>query len=132
MPFFYFHAGAMTMGVLLMYAGAGVARFQRQQRWWLKAHRIAGMTGCSMVLLGMVAAILMVNHSGSGHFKVPHAGGGLTMILLALVTPALGLMQFKFREKTKLFRVTHRWSGRITLIIGLLAILSGLRAAGII
>jgi hypothetical protein len=132
MPFFYFHAGAMTMGVLLMAAGAGVARFQRQQRWWLKAHRIAGMMGSSMVLLGLVAAILMVNHSGSGHFKVPHAGSGLIMILLALLTPVIGQMQFKFREKAKLFRVIHRWSGRITLIIGLLTILSGLQVAGII
>lgn len=132
MLFFYFHVVLMTMGVLLMATGAGIARFRRQQHWWLKAHKIAGMMGSSMVLLGLVAAILMVNHAGSGHLKVPHAGGGLMVVLLALVTPVLGQMQLNVREKAMLFRVRHRWSGRITLVISLLTILSGARVAGII
>ncbi len=132
MPLFYLHAGAMGAGFLFMAAGAGIARFHRQQRWWLKTHKTFGMTGSFVMLLGLVAAVFMVDQNGSGHIKVPHAGFGLVMILLALITPVLGQLQFKIREKAKQLREKHRWSGRITLIVGLVTILSGLLAAGII
>jgi membrane-bound ClpP family serine protease len=132
MPLFYIHAGAMGAGFLLMAAGAGIARFHRQQRWWLKAHKSFGMTGSFVMLTGLVAAFLMVDQNVSGHVRVPHAWGGLVMILLAFMTPVLGQLQFKIREKAKLLREKHRWSGRTTLIVGLATILSGLRAAGII
>jgi hypothetical protein len=48
------------------------------------------------------------------------------------MTPVLGQLQFKIRERAKPLREKHRWSGRITLIVGLVTILSGLSAAGII
>jgi uncharacterized membrane protein YidH (DUF202 family) len=132
MPLFYLHTGAMGAGFLFMAAGAGIARFHRQQRWWLKTHKTFGMTGSFVMLLGLVAAFLMVDQNGSGHIRVPHAWGGLTMIFFAFMTPVLGQLQFKVREKAKQLREKHRWSGRVTLIVGLAAILSGLRAAGII
>lgn len=90
------------------------------------------MTGVSIMLLGLIAAYLMVDQDGGGHVRVPHAWIGLTMILPAFVTPLLGHLQFRIREKAKPLREKHRLSGRITLVIGLAAILSGLWAAGII
>jgi uncharacterized membrane protein len=132
MSFFYLHAGAMGTGFLLMVVGAGIVGFQRRQRWWLRAHKAFGMTGSFVLLLGLVAAFWMVDQNGSGHIKVPHAWGGLAMILLAFITPVLGQLQFKIREKAKQLREKHRWSGRITIIVGLITILSGLLAAGII
>lgn len=122
----------MSMGFLLLAAGAGIARFQRRQRWWLKAHKTCGLTGLFIMLLGLVAAFLMVDQDGSGHIRVPHAWVGLTVIVFASVTPVLGQLQFKIRERAKQLREKHRWSGRITLVVGLAAILSGLRVAGII
>ena len=132
MSFFYLHAGAMSAGFLLMVVGAGIAGFQRRQRWWLKAHKTFGMMGSFAMLPGLVAAFLMVDQDGSGHIRVPHAWGGLAMIFFAFMTPVLGQLQFKIREKAKQLREKHRWSGRITLIVGLITILSGLLAAGII
>jgi uncharacterized membrane protein YidH (DUF202 family) len=132
MSLFYLHAAAMSTGFLLMAAGSGIARFQRQKRWWLKAHKTCGMAGSFVMLPGLVAAFLMVDQDGSGHVRVPHAWGGLTMIFLAFVTPVLGQLQFKIREKAKQLREKHRLSGRVALIVGLAAILSGLRAAGLI
>jgi uncharacterized membrane protein YidH (DUF202 family) len=132
MPFFYLHAGAMGMGFLLMAAGIGIARFQRQNRWWLKAHKTCSMTGSFVMLPGLVAAFLMVDQDGGGHIRVPHAWGGLAVIFLAFVTPVLGQLQFKIREKAKQLREKHRLSGRVALFVGLAAILSGLRAAGLI
>jgi len=132
MSFVHLHAGSMIAAFLLMSVGAGIARYQRHRRWWLKAHKTAGITGSAAVLLGLAAAIIMVAQSGSGHIRVPHAGAGLITILLAIMTPALGQMQFTIREKAKVLGVRHRWCGRCTLIIGLPTILSGLWVAGII
>ena len=132
MSLFYLHAGAMGAGFLLMVVGAGIAGFHRQQRWWLKAHKTFGMTGSFVMLLGLIAAFRMVDQGGSAHIRVPHAGFGLVMILWAFITPVLGQLQFKIREKAKQLREKHRWSGKITLIVGLITILSGLLAAGII
>lgn len=132
MPLIYLHAGAMGAGFLLMATGAGIAGFHRQQRWWLKAHKAFGMTGSFVMLPGLVAAFLMVVQEGSGHIRVPHAWGGLAMIFLAFITPVLGQLQFKIREKAKQLREKHRLSGRITLIVGLATFLSGLRVTGII
>lgn len=122
----------MGMGFLFMVTGVGIARFHRQQHWWLKAHKTFGVTGLFFMLPGLVAAFLMLDQDGSGHIRVPHALGGIAMIFLAFMTPVLGQLQFKIREKAKQLREKHRWSGRITLIVGLAVILSGLRAAGII
>ena len=122
----------MSVGFLLLAAGAGIARFQRQQRWWLNAHKTAGRIGSAAMLAGLVAAFLMVGRSGSGHIQVPHAGVGLVMILSASMTLMLGQLQFKIKDRARQLREKHRWSGRITLIVGLAAILSGLRAADII
>jgi uncharacterized membrane protein YidH (DUF202 family) len=132
MSLFYLHAGAMGTGFLLMVAGAGIARYQRRQRWWLKAHKTFGITGSCILLPGLVAAFLMVDADGSGHIRVPHAWSGLVMICFAFMTPVLGHLQFKIREKAKQLREKHHWSGRITLLVGMLTILWGLRAAGII
>lgn len=132
MPFFYLHVGTMGTGFLMMAAGAGIARLQRQQRWWLKAHKTFGIMGSFVMLLGLVAALLMVDQSDGGHIRVPHAWVGLVMVFLAFMTPVLGHLQFKIKEKAKQLREKHRLSGRITIIVGLVTILSGLGAAGII
>ncbi len=122
----------MSHGVLLLVTGAGIARFGRKKRWWLRAHKALALTGSSLVLIGAAAAFLMVAQSGGAHVKVPHAGIGLAVVFLAVITPVFGLMQFKVKEKAAQFRTRHRWSGRITPLTGLVTILSGLRTAGII
>jgi cytochrome bd-type quinol oxidase subunit 2 len=132
MSLFFYHAGAMVAGFLMMTVGIGIARFHRQKRWWLKAHKTLGMAGLCVMLTGLVAAFLMVDQDGGGHARVNHAWVGLSAIFFVFMTPVLGQLQFKIREKAKQLREKHRWSGRIALIVGLSAILSGLRAAGFI
>lgn len=132
MPLFYLHAAAVSAGFFFMVAGAGIAGCQRRQRWWLKAHKSFVVTGSLALLPGLVAAFLMVDQDGSGHIRVPHAWGGLAMIFFTFMALVLGQLQFKIRDKAKQLREKHRLSGRITLVVGPAAILSGLRAAGII
>ncbi len=122
----------MIAGFLLMVAGAGIARFSRRQRWWLKAHKTMGSTGAFLILLGLAAGFLMVGQSDSGHIRAPHSWIGLLMIILSLVTPYLGMLQFKIPARAKRLKPQHRWAGRITLIVGAVTIFTGLLAAGII
>jgi hypothetical protein len=129
---FYLHAGLMVAGFMLMVIGTGIAIFKRRERWWLRAHKTAGMLGASLIVLGLVAAILMVDQSGKEHIDVPHAWIGLVTVLFAIVTPSLGMLQFRIVGRAQQFREKHRWAGRITLISGFVTILAGLRIAGII
>jgi hypothetical protein len=132
MSIFYVHAGAMGAGFLLMIGGVVIAMSQRKQRWWLKTHKAAVMTGLVVILTGLAAAFLMVGQEAGGHFRVPHAAIGLAMVLSASVTLVLGTLLLRIREKAGQLRGIHHWSGRMTLAIGVAAILSGLMAAGII
>jgi hypothetical protein len=132
MAFFYAHAGLMTGGFLLMATGVTAALFFRRKRWWLKVHRYAGLTGVCAFFLGVVMAFLMVAQAGEGHLKMPHAWLGAAVLLLAVITPVLGQLQFRWKEKAQQIRALHRWSGRLTLAAAALNLFSGLWLAGII
>jgi hypothetical protein len=82
--------------------------------------------------MGMTVAVAMVSQSGEGHVKVPHAWLGMATVFVAVTTPILGQLQFKIRARIQQLRIMHRWFGRLTLVMVLLTLLSGLRTAGVI
>jgi uncharacterized membrane protein len=132
MNIFYAHAAAMAAGFLLIAAGFVVVRFYRQNRAWLKIHKTVGIIGSLFFLMGLTAAVAMVSQSGEGHVKVPHAWLGMATFFVAVTTPILGQLQFKIRARIQQLRIMHRWFGRLTLVMVLLTLLSGLRTAGVI
>jgi hypothetical protein len=132
MNLFYAHAVAMAAGFLLIAAGFVVVRFYRQNRAWLKIHKTAGIIGSLCFLMGLTAAVAMVSQAGEGHVKVPHAWLGMATVFVAVTTPILGQLQFKIRARIQQMRIMHRWFGRLTLVMVLLTLLSGLRTAGVI
>jgi len=132
MAIFYAHAGLMVGGFLLMATGVTAAMFFRKKRWWLKLHRLAGVAGTCAFFLGVAMAFLMVAQAGEAHLKMPHAWLGTAVFLLAVVTPGLGQLQFRWKEKAQKIRALHRWSGRLTLAAAALNIFSGLWLAGIL
>lgn len=124
------HAGCMLAGFLSMAGGGATARFMRGKEWWLRVHRGLGSVGGICLLLGLTAASVMVSGQTGRHLAVPHAWLGLVTILSTLCTYALGVSQL--RKKTAGIRSAHRWSGRITLALLLLNVLSGLSLAGVL
>jgi uncharacterized membrane protein YfcA len=124
------HAGCMLAGLSLLSAGAATARLMRDKGWWLRVHRRLGSAGTLCVLLGFMAALYMVSRQTGQHFSVPHAWLGLVTILVVLCTYTAGATQFK--RKTAGVRSLHRWSGRVTLVLLFLTVLSGLFQAGIL
>lgn len=115
----------MTTGVI-------IAVLMRNKRWWFTAHTRAGHVGTTFVLIGLITAVYMVSIYEGEHFAVLHAYLGLLSVFCAVLTPTLGRMQFIYRQKIATIRPVHRWSGRITIIILFVTILSGLVHAGII
>ncbi len=133
MPLFLIHATLMTAGFLFFFSALIVAMTQRRKRWWLKVHRAIGLTGGSLLLLGAVAAIAAVASTPDGqHLRTPHTWLGVLTVSTAIITPVLGLLQFRILQKAGTIRTVHRFFGRLLNLIAPIAILLGLRVAEII
>ncbi|HEU19346.1 MAG TPA: hypothetical protein ENO00_08245 [Deltaproteobacteria bacterium] len=126
------HAGFMAAAIILMMSGAVIVRFFKEKRWWLTVHRRTGLAGSFCVIIGFAGAFAMVSLFEGSHLSVPHAYIGLISFLIALLTPALGIMQFRLRHQAASIRKMHRLSGWTTLLLMSTAIASGLVHAGII
>ncbi|MEW6334961.1 MAG: hypothetical protein AB1558_11895 [Thermodesulfobacteriota bacterium] len=133
MPLFLLHALLMMAGFLTVFAALTVAMTQRRKKWWLKTHKALGLTGSSLILLGAITAIAAVSATPQAHhLRSPHTWLGAATVLAVIITPTLGLLQFRIPRKVETLRVAHRLSGRIVNLMAPVAILLGLRVAGIV
>ena len=116
MILFPYHAFLVLSGLLFLIAGMICARYLKGKRWWLKAHRLLGIAGAALTLSGITVAIYMVSASaGLQPPGGPHAYIGVIVSLMVLITPVLGFVQLK--KKDKRLRAVHRWSGRMTIAL---------------
>jgi hypothetical protein len=120
-----YHASLVILGFLLLVWGMTFAR--RKEKGWLKKHKLLGISGTSVAVAGMTMAAYMVSAASQEHLRVPHAYLGSFVILLLIITPALGLLQLRAAKenKAKIKRV-HRLFGRIALLLMALNILFGM------
>lgn len=126
------HAFFMTIGLACMVAGMYIARFRKKEKWWLNYHKKVGLVAAGSTVLGLLIGFYMVEDSTGEHFNVGHTYIGALTILLAIATPIVGLQMFKYKKHIKQLKLAHRWLGRITIIMMLLTIISGMIAAGVI
>lgn len=132
MIWFYLHVGLMSTATGLLLAGMVVAMACRRRRWWLKAHRRTAACGSAAMAAGFLAAFLLVSLAGQPHFGPPHAWlGGLT-VTGAFSTLTLGFLQFRLPARGASIRRMHRVSGRLTAILVLAAVPSGLLLIGLL
>ncbi len=117
----------MLIGFLSMVAGASAAMFMRRRVWWLRFHKGAGFFGTTCVLAGFIAAVSMIALSGGEHLQITHHFLGVMTSAVAVVTPLLGISQFKVKGQVAHIRAVHRWSGRFTLLSALVTVISGLQ-----
>ena len=133
MSLFLIHATLMAAGFLFVLSALIVAMTQRRERWWLKVHRAIGLTGSSLMLLGAITAIAAVAATPEGHhLRSPHTWLGVLTVAVAIITPTLGLLQFRIPPKAAAIRLVHRLSGRLLNLITPFTILLGLLVAEII
>jgi len=112
-----------------MATGVVIARYGKQKKWWLKAHRIFGILGTFQVWAGLFAATVMVSRDGGKHFALPHAWLGICIALLALAAPLAGQAQLMLRGRVPRMRIIHHWIGRLTLVSLLMNMMIGLLLA---
>jgi hypothetical protein len=127
-----FHAGLMTTALALTTAGVAVARFGRGRPWWFKIHRVLGFCAVFAIVLGFMAAFLMVVRSGDEHFGVLHARVGAAVILAVASSAVLGQLQFVLKSRRAQLRMTHRALGAASWCLLFLNFLSGLFLAGVL
>ena len=128
---FFFHMILMALGTLCFIAGVGTAVFFRKKRNWLKVHKYFNSSGFMALCAGGVMAFIYVSKNGGKHLDEIHPSVGFTAIVLILVTLILGFYQFRAENKIAI-RTTHHWSGRLSLLLVIIALMLGLLLAGII
>lgn len=125
-PYWPYHAFLVSTGFILMAAGMLTARNKKGRRWWLKAHKTAGLSGASLAVIGiLMAAYLVSTYLEMIFVKETHAYLGIGAALFVIITPIAGFMQF--RRKDMRIRQAHKWLGRIALILMLGNVIAGLQ-----
>jgi hypothetical protein len=125
------HAILMSAGIVLLAAGMLVARM-RTKKWWLKGHKAMMLAGAALAISGLAYGIYMIQASTGAHFRVAHTFVGLAALALTIAMAALGLVIPSLARQHPSVRPIHRWLGRATILVLLVAILMGLVQAGVL
>ena len=121
----------MALGTLCFIAGVGAAVFFRKKRNWLKVHKYFNSTGFMALCAGGIMAFTYIAENGGKHLDGIHQIVGFTAFVLTLVTLILGFYQFKAENKIAV-RTTHRWLGRLSLLLVITNLVLGLIITSII
>lgn len=124
------HAMLMISGLTFIVSGLVVAR-QKEGTGWMKTHRTQEIIGSSIIFIGSIIGIYMVETSGSDHFRFPHAFFGFSIPILTAITLYFGLTLTRPGKKPKLKRKIHKIIAWILVIIMFGAVIEGFFAAGI-
>jgi hypothetical protein len=124
------HAMLMISGLTFLLSGLIVAR-QKEGTGWMKIHRTMEIIGSSIIFIGSIIGIYMVEVSGSDHFRFPHAIFGFSIPILTAITLYSGLTLARPGMNPKLKRKIHKIIAWILVIIMFGAVIEGFFAAGI-
>jgi len=129
--FFALHILFMAIATLGIIAGISAAMFFRRKKNWLKVHKSFNLFSFGGIAAGIIMAFIYVSGTGGEHIDGTHQITGSAAFILALITLLLGFYQFKAKNKLAV-RTTHRWLGRLSLLLLLAAIILGLKLINII
>ena len=123
--FFILHILFMATATLGIIAGVSAAMFFRKKRNWLKVHKYFNSFSLLGMSTGIIMAFIYVSGTNNEHIDGLHQLIGLPAFNFAVATLLLGLYQFKAKNKLAV-GTTHRWLGRFSLLLFLMAITLGL------
>jgi hypothetical protein len=123
-PLWPYHALLVTTGVVAMLGGMLTARYMKMKSWWLKAHKSLEISGVLLTVSGFILAVYMVS-TDMGTYLVmePHAYLGIAALALVVITPIMGFMQFRIKDKR--MHTIHKWSGRLAITVVLINVAAG-------
>lgn len=128
-----YHAIFMAIGFLL--ALLAVAQiFGGKGKGWFTRHRMFGLAGGGVLIIGLILGILNVQLSTGIHLRVAHTWVGLAGILLTIAVLWLGLRWLSLHDiaRKKKLRPFHLWLARLDVLLIVTVIVLGLFAAGIL
>ena len=111
-----YHAILMSAGFLLLFSGFLVARYHKTGNWY-KTHRFLETTGGACVITGLFIGVYMVALSGLPHLRNIHEVLGAIVGIVLIGTMALGYFITRAGKSGNTVRKSHRWLGRISLIL---------------
>jgi len=121
-----YHMLMVFAGVISLAGGAFTARYLKQRTGWVALHKKLALSGVVFVLAGLsIAAYMVYVYMDTYLVREMHAYLGASVFAFLIVTPMLGIMQF--RSKDKRMHTMHRWSGRITIMLILFTIIAGIQ-----
>ena len=123
--FFILHVLLMAISTLGVIIGVSAALFFRKKRSWLKINKYLNSFSLLGMSTGIIMAFIYVSSTNGEHIDGLHQLIGLTAFNFAVATLLLGLYQFKAKNKLAV-GTTHRWLGRFSLLLFLMAITLGL------
>jgi len=130
--FFFFHKLLVLLAALSMINGVSAAVFFRSKPYWLKIHKSFNSSAGIFLFAGVLMAALMVFQQEGRHLNGLHPVIGLITFGLTVVSVLLGFYQFRAGARIKSVKSLHRALGRLTVIMIIGALISGLIYAGII
>jgi len=120
-----YHVLFISTGLILLVAGFLIARFHKTRNWY-KTHVILEVTGGACMIAGLVIGISMVALSGFPHLKNIHEILGVAIGTLVIITLLIGYCIKRVTTSKKVVRMSHRWLGRILIVLIGINIILGL------
>ncbi|UCB45766.1 MAG: hypothetical protein JSV25_16445 [Spirochaetota bacterium] len=131
--FLRIHIFSMSLAFVIMAFIGYIARFMKGRKWWLKTHKVLGLIAAGLGVYGVGSAVFLVSFTTGIHIRVVHSYFGLVGAVVFIASPVIGFGFLKAkRERKPLYRKTHRWFGRLSLLLVVAAIILGLFQAGIL
>jgi cytochrome b561 len=104
----------MSSGALMLICAALIALTLRKKQWWLKVHKLSGITALILISTGLTALLFKPEGSTQSLILNIHAVIGFLVISFAVFQAATGILIIKLRKKR--LRPIHIWAGRIAMI----------------
>ena len=120
-----YHVLLITTGLILLVAGFFIARFRKTGNWY-KIHAILEVTGGASMIAGLVVGIYMVALSGLPHLRTIHEILGVAIGTLVIITLIIGYCIKRINTSKNAVRMSHRWLGRILIVLIGINIILGL------
>lgn len=124
------HAMLMISGLTFFVSGLMVAR-RKDGSGWMKIHKREAVLAGSIIFIGAVIGILMVEVAESEHLRFPHGFLGLVIPILTAITLYSGLAITRQGLNPKVKRKIHKIIAWTLITTTLVTVIEGFFAAGI-
>ena len=122
----------MTLATLCLLTGVSAAVFFRRSRYWLKIHKSFNSIAGIFLFTGGTMAVIMIWQQKGEHLDGFHPITGSIALGLTIINLFLGFYQFKATSEKQAVKTLHRWLGRLSVLLIVIALIVGLARAGII